>query len=219
MALDLALFDLDNTLLAGDSDYLWGQFLAERNIVDHQEYAAMNQRFYDEYQQGTLDIYAFLRFSLSVLAAHDIPTLKQWRHDFMAEKIQPIILPKAIELIEKHRKLGHTLIIITATNQFVTQPIADAVGISNLLATEPEIQNGRFTGNPAGTPCFQEGKVAKLNQWLAEHVETVGSSWFYSDSHNDLPLFAQVANPVAVDPDETLRIHAQKNGWPVVSLR
>lgn len=215
----LALFDLDNTLLGGDSDYLWGRFLVEHGIVDGDHYERENQRFYDQYKQGTLDIREFLAFSLAPLAAHPMETLYQWREQFIEQMIAPIMLPAAHKLIEKHRRQGNTLVIITATNRFVTERIAERFGVPHLLATEAEMQNGRYTGNSSGIPCFQQGKVQRLHSWMAEQNMNLEDSWFYSDSHNDLPLLEQVTNPVAVDPDDSLRHTAQARGWPVMSLR
>lgn len=215
----LAIFDLDNTLLNGDSDYLWGQFLVELGVVDGDWYESENQRFYDEYKAGTLDIFEFLRFSLRPLAEHDMASLHDWHARFMAEKIQPIVQPKAQALVDRHREAGDTLLIITATNRFVTAPIAAAFGIDNLLATDPAMHEGRYTGAVAGTPCFRKGKVERLNTWLRETGLNLESSYFYSDSHNDLPLLERVQHPVAVDADDTLQQHAGQLGWDIISLR
>lgn len=215
----LAIFDLDNTLLAGDSDYLWGQYLIDKGIVNKAQYEQANDLFYEQYKQGSLDIMEFLEFALRPLARHDMQQLKRWHTEFMQTRIDDIILPAAIDLIEKHRQQGHTLMIITATNRFVTQGIADKLGITHLLATDPEIKDGRYTGRVTGTPCFKEGKVTRLNAWLQEHVSSLDSSWFYSDSHNDLPLLKLVTNPVAVDADEKLTEYATLNQWPCISLR
>ena len=217
--MSVALFDLDNTLLAGDSDYLWGCFLAEQGIVNRDDYERENRRFYDEYRAGRLDIHEFLRFQLRPLAEHDMPTLRRWRAHYLEEKIVPILLPKARALIDGHRERGDLPVIITATNRFITAPIAALFGVEQLLATEPEVANGRYTGGITDIPCFQEGKVLKLAVWLETHRQTLDDSWFYSDSHNDLPLLGKVAHPVAVDPDEILRSHAEKHGWPAISLR
>ncbi|HHH36539.1 MAG TPA: HAD family hydrolase [Gammaproteobacteria bacterium] len=217
--MNLAIFDLDNTLLGGDSDYLWGRFLVEQGIVDGDYYERENERFYEEYKAGTLDILEFLNFSLKPLAEHPMEQLLRWREQFMREKIDAIILPRARALVEEHRAQGHRLLIITATNAFVTRPIADAFGIEDLIATEPELHEERYTGRVAGTPCFREGKVERLEQWLRDEQLDLSSSWFYSDSHNDLPLLELVTHPAAVDPDETLARHAEKKGWPVLSLR
>jgi len=217
--MSLAIFDLDNTLLGGDSDYLWGRFLIEQGLVDGEVYERENQRFYDQYRAGTLDIYEFLAFMLRPLAETPLAELLGWRARFMAEKIQPILLPKATELLDRHRAAGDTLLIITATNRFITEPIAERLGVPHLLATEPEFADGRYTGRSFGIPCFQQGKVERLQEWLAETGHDLAESWFYSDSLNDLPLLAKVSKPVAVDPDPTLRAHAEKSGWPIISLR
>ncbi len=217
--LGLAIFDLDNTLLAGDSDYLWGRFLAEEGIVDGEAYERENLRFYQQYQAGTLDIHEFLRFSLRPLADNEPPALERWRARFVAERIQPIVLPGARALIERHRAGGDELLIITATNRFVTEPIAALFGIPSLLATEPEQVGGRFTGAVAGVPCFREGKITRLRAWLADSGGDLSGSCFYSDSHNDIPLLELVERAVAVDPDEALSRHAHARGWPVISLR
>jgi HAD superfamily hydrolase (TIGR01490 family) len=214
----LAIFDLDNTLLAGDSDYLWGQFLGELGVVDRASYDRENERFYQEYREGRLDIFAFLAFSLKPLSEHPRAKLDAWHQRFMREKIEPLITAAAERLIEQHRVAGDTLMIITATNTFVTAPIAARLGIPHLIATDPEQTGGRFTGRVAGTPSFREGKVSRLHEWLAQHGETLDGAWFYSDSHNDLPLLELVAHPVAVDPDEPLAGHARERGWPVISL-
>ncbi|MBF0463208.1 MAG: HAD family hydrolase [Magnetococcales bacterium] len=215
----LALFDLDNTLLADDSDHLWGEFLVTQKIVDGPHYEAQNNRFFQDYRQGTLDIQAYLAFQLGILAQHERATLYRWRETFVTEKIVPIIAPQAGAVLQWHRNRGDTLVIITATNRFVTGPIAQLLGVPHLLATEVEEQDGRLTGRPCGIPCFREGKVQRLTQWMQETHTNLTESWFYSDSHNDLPLLEQVAHPVAVDPDDTLRQVAQARGWEIISLR
>lgn len=217
--MSLAIFDLDNTLLGGDSDYLWGQFLVEQGLVDGEYYERENQRFYDDYEAGTLDIYAYQAFMLQPLTQHSLAEMLAWREQFIAEKIQPILLPKADELLYQRRKSGDTLLIITATNRFITAPIAERFGVLHLLATEPEVVDGHYTGRTVGIPCFQQGKVDRLNAWLAETGNNLADSWFYSDSHNDLPLLSRVSCPVAVDPDAKLARHAQDRGWPIISLR
>jgi HAD superfamily hydrolase (TIGR01490 family) len=214
----LAIFDLDNTLLTGDSDYLWGQFLCEIGVVDRTRYERENDRFYADYRAGRLDIMAFLRFSLAPLAAHPRARLDDWHQRFMAEKIDPLIGKPAQALVARHRAAGDTLMIITATNAFVTAPIAARFGIPHLIATEPEVVDGQYTGRVAGTPSFREGKVERLDGWLAERGESLEGAWFYSDSHNDLPLLERVTHPVAVDPDSTLAMHARSRNWPVISL-
>jgi len=215
----LAIFDLDNTLLGGDSDHLWGEFLCERGLVDSASFAAQNDRFYADYQAGTLDINAYLRFALGPLRGHAPETVDAWHRDFMRSKIEPIILPAGRALLDEHRARGDQLLIITATNAFITRPIAEALGVPELLACEAEMLDGRYTGEPLGIPTYREGKVARLRAWVAERNAQMAGSWFYSDSHNDLPLLQQVDNPVAVDPDDSLRAHAGRAGWPVISLR
>jgi HAD superfamily hydrolase (TIGR01490 family) len=215
----IALFDLDNTLIAGDSDYLWGCFLVEQGIVDGELYESENQRFYDQYRVGELDIHEFLAFQLKPLAEHSMETLHQWRNQYIGEVITPILLTKAQALIDRHRKQEDTLVIITATNRFITGPIAELYEIEHLLATEPEIINARYTGGITGVPCFQDGKLQQLENWLATNRQTLDDSWFYTDSHNDLPLLNRVSHPVAVDPDEILKQHASEHEWPVISLR
>lgn len=215
----LAIFDLDNTLLAGDSDHFWGQFLATKGMVDGETYDKENQRFYDEYKLGQLDIYEFLAFSFEPLARIEPDILKTLHQEFMASQIVPIITRKSRELLDKHRQQGDTLLIITATNRFVTEPIAKELGVDHLLATDPEMLDGRYTGQVTGIPCFKEGKVTRLNAWLASTHLTMEGSWFYSDSLNDIPLLELVDNPVAVDPDDTLAQHAEMKGWPIISLR
>ncbi|GGC83146.1 HAD family hydrolase [Marinobacter halophilus] len=215
----LAIFDLDNTLLAGDSDHAWGEFLVEEGMVDAEEYRQANDRFYQEYLNGELDIFHYQRFVLKPLSSHSMDELESWREAFMAKKVQPMMQNKAVKLLAEHRDQGHTLMIITATNRFITEPIAELLGVDHLIATEPELVNGRFTGEVAGTPSFQGGKVERLNDWLAAHNQNLEGAWFYSDSHNDVPLLKQVQNPVAVDPDPTLEKLAVENGWKVMSLR
>jgi HAD superfamily hydrolase (TIGR01490 family) len=217
--LPLALFDLDNTLLAGDSDYLWGQYLVERGLVDGQRYERENERFYQDYHAGRLDIRAFLRFALEPLATHPVADLLAWREAFLREKIDPVILAPARALVERHRAAGDCLVVVTATNAFVTAPIAERFGIPHLIATEPERVDGRYTGEVAGIPAFREGKVRRLEAWMAETGQSFAGSAFYSDSHNDVPLLERVERPVAVDPDEQLRALAGERGWPVISLR
>jgi len=217
--LALALFDLDNTLLAADSDHLWGVFLSEENIVDADYYAQENERFYAEYKRGVLDIMEFLRFSLKPLSEHAPDQLYTWREQFLEQKIKHNIASGSAELIAKHRQQGDTLVIITATNAFITRPIADLLGIEHLIATDPQMINGRYTGEVEGIPCFQSGKVERLNSWMLQHGLDLEGSYFYSDSNNDLPLLKEVTYPYAVDPDDTLREFAEQAGWPVISLR
>lgn len=215
----LAIFDLDNTLLAGDSDHAWGEFLVEEGMVDAEDYKQANDRFYQEYLNGELDIFHYQRFILQPLSRHNMEELETWRDDFMRKKVAPMMLDKAAKLLAEHREQGHTLMIITATNRFITEPIAHKLGVEHLIATEPELVNGRFTGEVAGTPSFQEGKVERLHDWLAGNGESLAGAWFYSDSRNDVPLLEKVDNPVAVDPDPTLEQIARERNWPVMSLR
>jgi HAD superfamily hydrolase (TIGR01490 family) len=215
----LALFDLDNTLIAGDSDHLWGDYLVEQGIVDPIHYKTTNDRFYQDYCDGRLDIHAYLRFSLRVLTQHEPEQLRQWHRAFMKEKVEPIMLPAARELLDKHRRQGDELVVITATNDFVTAPIVEALGVSTMIATRAERRGEHYTGDIVGIPCYREGKVERLREWLADANQTLDGSWFYSDSHNDLPLLSQVSHPVAVDPDPTLDREARERGWPVISLR
>jgi HAD superfamily hydrolase (TIGR01490 family) len=215
----LAIFDLDNTLLAGDSDYLWGQYLSENNYVDAERYQRANQDFYDQYLAGTMDIYEFLTFQFKPLADNSLETLYHWREDYLVSKIDPIILPSALTLIEQHKQQGDTLLIISATNDFITTPIAEKLGIDNLIATQAEMIDGRYTGKVKGTPSYQEGKVTRLQTWLDEHGFDMAGSYFYSDSHNDLPLLKKADNPIAVDPDPRLRKFAEQANWQIISLR
>ena len=215
----LAIFDLDNTLIADDIDYLWGQFLVDQGIVDKTIYEQINAQFYEDYQQGTLDMVAFLRFALKPLTEHSLDQLHVWREQFMAEIITPVLLSAAQKLVDKHRAQGDTLLVITATNRFITAPIVALYGIDNLIATTPELVNERYTGEIVGVPCFQEGKVTLLKDWLEKTGETLQGSYFYSDSHNDLPLLRLVDYPVAVDSDEKLRAVAVAQGWKIMSFR
>ncbi len=215
----LALFDLDNTLLAGDSDYSWGQFLIELGVVDRDEYERANRRFYEEYQAGRLDIHEFAAFAFRPLVSNSLADLERWRERFLHERVEPMMLDAGKEKIEAHRRAGDDVVIITATNRFITEPIASAFGVRHLLATEPEFRDGGFTGRIAGIPCFQQGKVARLEQWLARTGGSLDQSWFYSDSHNDLPLLERVTRPVAVDPDDELESVARRRGWEITSFR
>jgi HAD superfamily hydrolase (TIGR01490 family) len=215
----LAIFDLDNTLLRGDSDHAWGEFLVQQGAVDPERFARDNDRYYQAYVEGTLDIYEFLeQHQLRPLTQHPRATLDAWRARFVRDKILPLITPAARALVERHRAQGDTLMIITATNRYITAPIAAEFDIPHLLATEPEELAGRFTGKVAGTPCYREGKVTRLKAWLKDHRESLDGSWFYSDSHNDLPLLQLVAHPVAVNPDRQLADHAARHRWARLDL-
>jgi len=216
----LALFDLDNTLLTGDSDYEWGQFLVDRGVLKRDTYEAQNRAYYDQYVAGTLDIHEYLGFALRPLAEHTPVELERWHAEFMRLRILPMITPAARALVQHHA--GELCAIITATNSFITAPIAREFGVPHLIATEPEQRNGRFTGRVNGTPCSREGKIERLRQWLSalgHHLPDFEESAFYSDSHNDLPLLDRVSRPVAVDPDAALAAEARRRGWAVMSLR
>ena len=215
----LALFDLDNTLLAGDSDHAWGEFLCRRGLVEADSYRARNDAFYQDYLEGRLDVQAYQDFCQELLGRSEMDQLDAWHRDFMAEFIEPIILAKGEALIRRHLEAGDRVAIITATNRFITGPIAARLGVETLLATECGMENGRYIGRSVDVPCFQEGKVVRLERWLDENGLSLEGSWFYSDSRNDLPLLSRVSNPVAVDPDPILRAEAEARGWPVISLR
>ncbi|MGH8737197.1 MAG: HAD family hydrolase [Burkholderiales bacterium] len=220
--MNLALFDLDNTLLACDSDYEWGQFLVDRGVLEREVYERQNRVYYDQYVAGTLDIHEYLGFALRPLAQHTADELARWHADFMRSCIVPSIGSPARELVRGHREAGDLCAIVTATNSFVTRPIASEFGMQHLIATEPEMRDGHFTGRVEGTPCFRNGKIQRVEQWLAQQGRALAdfaSSTFYSDSHNDLPLLARVTRPVAVDPDPQLAAEARRRGWAVISLR
>ena len=222
MKQNLALFDLDNTLLAGDSDYSWSLFLIEEGLLDAKTHHARNEQFYQDYKNGNLDIYKFLEFQLKPLSQHSIAFLDKLHLKFMDKVIRPMMTKKAQDLVNKHQSAGDLCLIITATNSFVTKPIAVAYGIKHLIGTDPEMVNGQYTGGVSGVPSFQAGKVTRINQWLAERQQQLSdfeTSYFYSDSHNDLPLMKLVTNPVAVDADETLAAFAKAQNWPHISLR
>ena len=221
MPMQLALFDLDHTLLSGDSDYEWTQYLVSKGIVDRTTHEARNAEFYEQYKAGIMDIHEFLDFQLRPLADHTRTDLEAWHADFMETQIRPRLSQKARDLVRKHLDAGDICAMVTATNSFVTGPIARELGIPHLIATIPAQENGRFTGKPRGLPSFREGKIARVDAWL----ESMGlwwnnfqRSWFYSDSHNDLPLLLRVTDPVVVDPDATLCAYAEKAGWPILSI-
>ena len=217
--MSLAIFDLDNTLLSIDSAHAWGEFLVEQGAVDPVAYREANERFLADYNAGTLDMAAFLEMALKPLAENTPEQLAAWHQQFMASKIEPHILPKAEELLARHRTKGDTLLIITATNRFITGPIAERLGVDDLIAVEPEMVDGRYTGRVDGVPSYREGKVIRLQAWLEAQDITMDGAWFYSDSHNDLPLLEKVDHPVAVDPDDTLRKVAEERHWRIMSLR
>ena len=217
----LVLFDLDNTLLDGDSDYEWAQFLIEQGVLERASYEQRNQDFFDQYKAGRLDIYAFLDFQLAPLAQYPRAQLDAWHRLFMTQKILPKICAAARRLVNRSLHEAELCAIVTATNSFVTAPIAREFGVAHLVATEPEEIGGRFTGKVSGTPCFREGKISRVEQWL----DAQGRRWddfsetrFYSDSHNDLPLLERVTHPVAVRPDHTLRQAALARGWDIIAL-
>jgi HAD superfamily hydrolase (TIGR01490 family) len=215
----LAIFDLDHTLLSDDSDNMWGDFIVERGLVDGPSYSEKNERFHQDYKNGCLDARQYLSFVAEPLSRQKPEALAELHREFMLEKINPVILQKGRVLLEKHRQQGHLLMIITATNRFVTAPIAEALGVDVLIAAELAMEHGRYTGQPCGTPTLGEGKVIRLKEWLEEHDEDLTGAYFYSDSHNDIPLLKVVDNPVAVDPDDTLRQFAEENAMPLMSLR
>ncbi|MEZ5445404.1 MAG: HAD family hydrolase [Gammaproteobacteria bacterium] len=214
----LALFDLDHTLIDGDSEVLWGEFLGERGWVQPQEYRREALRFFDLYKSGRLDMNEFLDFQLHFLSQHPMETLLALRAEFVREKVEPMLLPKALAVVADHRRRGHTTIIVTASSRFITEPLAELYGVDHLIATEPEIREGRYTGRAAGVPSYGAGKVTRLEQWMEQHGGTLAGSWFYSDSHNDLPLLRRVENPVAVHPDPVLAAEAAERGWQVISF-
>ena len=221
--MNLALFDLDNTLLAGDSDFAWAQFLIGKGVLDREVYEAQNRAFYDQYMAGTLDIHAFLDFQLKPLSRHPRSTLDAWHVEFMRDFVLPMITPASRLKVKSHIDQGDLCAIVTATNSFVTAPIAREFGVEYLVATQPVEKGGEFTGEVDGIPCFREGKIARVEAWLAGLGKSLESSfdatWFYSDSLNDLPLLEKVSNPVAVNPDPTLARLARDRGWPVASFR
>ena len=215
----LAIFDLDNTLLGGDSDHAWGQFACERELVDGASFAQANDAFYADYQAGQLDIDAYLRHALSPIAGMTVDEAERWHRQFMADKIEAMMLPAAAALIQRHRGAGDELLIITATNHFIAAPIADRLGVPDLLACDVEIREGRYTGAATGTPTFAQGKVERLQEWLQLNDLSLAGSWAYSDSFNDIPLLEVADHAVAVDPDTELEAHARAKGWDVISLR
>ena len=220
--MNLTLFDLDNTLIACDSDYEWGQFLVDRGVLDRDTYEAQNAAFYEQYKAGVLDIHEFLGFALRPLAEHTPENLEHWHAEFMAARIRPAMGAPAKALVQRHLAAGDLCAIVTATNSFVTGPIAREFGVPHLVATEPERSAGRFTGRVAGVPCFRQGKIVRVDAWLAsqgQRLQDFQRSTFYSDSQNDLPLLERVSHPVAVDPDARLVAEARRRGWAVISLR
>jgi HAD superfamily hydrolase (TIGR01490 family) len=221
-ATGIALFDLDYTLLGGDATYEWIQFLIRQGVLDADVHGAQLDRFYDDYAAGTLDIHDFLHFDFEPLARHPRAQLEAWREEYLAHAISPIILPKARALIATHEARGDLTAIVTAANAFITRPIAALLGVAHLLASEPETRDGEFTGRIEGIPCFHEGKVKRLDAWLADRGQSLtefAESYFYGDSQSDVPLMEKVTHPVAVGPDERLAKLARERGWPIISLR
>lgn len=231
--MSLAIFDLDNTLIAGDSDHLWGEFLCDQGLVDASWFREANDQFHADYQRGELDIHAYLEFALSPMIGRSLASIKTLQAQFMREAIEPILLDQAAELVEMHRTKGDALLIITATNELVTRPIADRLGVEDLLGCEVDVQDNKITGKAIGILTYREGKVARLKQWLELGIaksakdalagsslgEILASASFYSDSHNDLPLLERVGRPVAVDADEKLSAIARSKAWEQISLR
>jgi len=215
----LAIFDLDNTLIAGDSDHAWGDFLVSKGVVDADTYKTANDQFYQDYLAGELDIHKYLQFALTPLIREPVTSLLNLRQEFMQQVVVPMILEKGKILLANHRQAGDLCLIITATNRFVTEPIAEHLAVDDLIATEPEIVDGRYTGRIAGTPSYQQGKVVRLNSWLEGKHFKLADTWFYSDSHNDIPLLKSVGHPVAVDADSTLSDYAKRYNWKQISLR
>ncbi|MFT7126814.1 MAG: HAD superfamily hydrolase (TIGR01490 family) [Pseudoalteromonas tetraodonis] len=214
----LAIFDLDNTLLKGDSDFMWGQFICKHGLVDREAFESKNRDFHLQYQAGTLDPAEFLEFALKPLTRYSPGELARWHKRYMKDVIMGCIEDSARALVEQHREMGHTLLVITATNEFVTAPIVAEFGIEHLIAPRVELVDGRYTGKSPGSPCLGEGKVIRFNEWLAETGNSVEESWFYSDSRNDIPLLEVVEHPIAANPDDTLRAHAKSKGWPIMEL-
>jgi HAD superfamily hydrolase (TIGR01490 family) len=215
----LAIFDLDNTLIKGDSDHAWGEFLVSNNLVDDAHFRSMNDTFYTQYLEGTLDIYEYLEFSLKVLTQHSLESMLEWREKFYEQVFQTMMLPKANNLLEEHKAKGDYLLIITATNLFVTEPAKELLKVDDIIAPIPELINNQYTGKVSGIPSFQEGKVTRLKEWLENNQHSLEGSYFYSDSHNDLPLLRLVDTPIVVDGDDKLLAEAQANSWQAISLR
>lgn len=219
---NLALFDLDNTLLAGDSDYNWSLFLISEGLLDAKTHHDRNEQFYADYKNGCLNIVEFLKFQLQPLSQHSKKFLDQLHLKYMQKVIRPMMTQKAQDLVNKHKAEGDLCVVITATNSFVTKPIATAYGVEHLIGSDPEMVDGEYTGGVTGVPTYKEGKVIRLNQWLVERGQQLSdfeTSYFYSDSHNDLPLMKLVTNPVAVDADAILTAYAEEQAWPQISLR
>ena len=220
--MNLALFDLDHTLIPIDSDHEWGEFLVRIGAVDGAAFTRRNDEFFAQYQAGTLDPAAYLEFALGTLAGFPRAQLDQMQAQFMREVIEPAIRPGAQALLQQHQDDGDLIAIITATNRFVTAPIARKLGVEHLIAALPQQDaNGDLTGKLLGTPTHGAGKVSHTHAWLAGMGKTLGDferSHFYSDSHNDLPLLSIVTDPVATNPNAALTAHATRHGWPILHL-
>ena len=214
----LALFDLDHTLINGDSDHLWGEYMVENGIVDEQAFRQRNDDFYQDYQRGTLDNDQYLAFALEPLTHYSLEELHAWRADYVEKWIRPLVAPGTAALLESHRQRNHQLMIISATNLFVSEPIGHMLGVANVLATEPEIIDNRYSGRFLGTPTYQKGKVVALVEWLGERADELADSYFYSDSLNDLALLEQVNHPIAVNPDDQLKAIAEARNWKIIDL-
>ncbi len=215
----LAIFDLDHTLLDGDSDYMWGEYMVENRIVEEQEYRQRNLVFFEDYQRGALDNDSYLEFSLAPLTRYSIEELHAWRKDYVENWIKPIIASGVGDLLDQHRQQNHELLIISATNLFITEPIAELLQVPTILSTEPEIVDNRYTGRYLGTPTYKEGKVTVLGEWLTSTDHNLDGSFFYSDSINDLALLEQVDNPIVVHPDDELKAIAESRDWKIIDLR
>ena len=222
---NLALFDLDHTLIPTDSDHEWGRFMVKHGMVDAENFARENDRFYADYKSGKLDIHAYLVAMLTPLAKYSRAQLAEYHQMYMHEVIRPAIVPVALELVREHRDAGDLCCMVTATNEFITGPIAAVFGVDKLIACEAETVDGRphsdYTGRPTGTPSYKEGKIVRTEAWLASLGKTWSDferSYFYSDSHNDIPLLQKVTDPIATNPDDTLRAHAQAHGWRILEL-
>ncbi len=219
---NIALFDLDHTLLPIDSDYEWGQFLCRIGVVNAEEFGRRNAEFFAQYQAGTLDPVEYLEFALGTLAQFPRQQLDAYHAQFMQEVINPALLPAAHDLLKQHQDQNDLIAIITATNRFVTQPIAEALGVEHLLAAEPHLdEQGNLTGKLRGVPTSGSGKVTHLHAWLAQQgkqLSDFSKSYFYSDSQNDIPLLSIVTHPIATNPNKLLQAHAQAHGWPTLQL-
>jgi HAD superfamily hydrolase (TIGR01490 family) len=214
----LAIFDLDHTLINGDSDHLWGEYMIESGIVDEQAYRQRNDLFYQDYQRGTLDNDQYLAFALEPLTRYSIEELHAWRADYVEKWIKPLVAPGTAALLDEHRANHHELIIISATNLFVSEPIGQMLGVPTVLATEPEIIANRYTGHFLGTPTYQQGKVTVLKEWIVDSNHELAGAYFYSDSLNDLALLEQVDNPITVNPDDDLKVIAKARNWKIIDL-